>query len=166
MPTTLATLDDAIIERLFQPAADLVRDRIGVHRETAACFCIDSAALAWIVSRTPGFSEFVTAWNASAAVANLLILLLGLVALVGLRAVFRRATAGRGNPLRPAMRPHRAGVLLMLAADLLPLHVPGLANTADIAMLVFAASALYLAACSEQSPLRRGWPALVRISAR
>ena len=166
MPITLATLDDAIIERLFQPAADMVRNRIGISRETAACFCADSAAMAWIVSRTPGLSDAVTAWNASAAVANLLILLLGLIALIGLRALFRRATAGRGNPLRPAMRPHRAGVLLMLAADLLPLRVPGLANAADIAMLMFAASALYFAACSERPPLRRSRGALVRVSAR
>lgn len=166
MRKTLAALDDALIERLFQPAADLVRYRVGISRETAACFCVDVASLSWIASRTPGLSTAVNAWDASAAVAAMALLLLGMVALVSLRTLFRRAAATQQNPLRPAMRPHRAVVLLMLAADLAQPQALGLANAADIAMLVFAASALYLGACSERPPTRRGWPALAGVSAR
>jgi hypothetical protein len=166
MRTTLAALDDALIERLFQPASDLVRYRMGVSRETAACFCVDIASLSWIASRTPGLSTAVIAWDASAAFADIALLLLGMVALVSLRTLFRRATATQQNPLRPAMRPHRAIVLLMLAADLVQPWALGLANTADIAMLMFAASALYFGACSERPPMRHGWPALASVSAR
>ena len=166
MRKAFAPLDDALIERLFQPAADLVRYRVGVSRETAACLCVDIASLGWIASRTPGLSSAVTAWDASTAFVDLTLLLLGMVALISLRTLFRRTTATEANPLRPAMRPHRAFVLLMLTADLVQPQAPGLANAADIAMLVFAASALYLGACTERPPMRRGWPALAGVSAR
>ena len=175
MRTSFAPLDDTLIEWLFQPAADLVHCRAGVGREAAACFCVDIASLAWITSRAPGLSSAVTTWDASTAFADLALLLLGMIALVSLRRLFRRSTANRANPLRAAMRPHRAVVLLMLAADLVQLRTPGLhtpglhtlglANAADLAMLVFAAAALYLAACRERPPPRRGWPALARMPA-
>ena len=166
MRKTFAALDDALIERLFQPTADLVRYRVGVSREASACFCVDIASLWWIASRTPGLSSAVIAWDASTAFADIALLLLGMIALLSLRTLFRRTTATQQNPLRPAMRPHRAIVLLMLTADLIGPQAPGLANAADIAMLVFAASALYLGACSERPPVRRGWPALAAFSAR
>lgn len=166
MRKAFAPLDDALIERLFQPAADLVRSRIGISRETAACFCVDIASLSWIASRSPGLSRAVTVWDASTAFLDLALLLLGIVALVSLRTLFRRTAASQANPLRPAMRPHRAIVLLMLTADLAQPQVPGLASAADIAMLAFAASALYFGACNERPPMRRGWSALARVSVR
>jgi hypothetical protein len=59
------------------------------------------------------------------------------------------------------MRPHRAIVLLMLAARLAQPQASDLGEVADIAMLLCAASALYLGACVERPPVRRGWAALV-----
>jgi hypothetical protein len=153
-------LDDMLIERLFQPASDMITHRIGVDRNRTACFCINLASLAWIVSRTQGLSDAALAGQSGTACLDLLLLLLGLVALLSLRTLFRRARQNYRNPLRPAMRPHRAIVLLMLAARLLQSPVPNLANAADIAMLVFAASALYLGACTERPPERRGVAAL------
>jgi hypothetical protein len=155
MPKTFARLDDALIERLFQPASDLMSDRIGVSRSSAACFCVDIASLAWIVARMPGLSGSVTAWNSRMALMNMSLLLLGLVALLSLRTLFRRAGGKLANPLRPAMRPHRAIVLLMLVASLVRFQAPALADAADLAMLLFAASALYLGACAERPPVRR-----------
>jgi hypothetical protein len=161
VPKTFAPVDDALIERLFQPASDLLAYRVGLSRATAACFCIDLASLSWIASRAGGMSGSVAAGNAGGATLEFALLLLGLAALISLRTLFRRAGGKQANPLRLAMRPHRAVVLLMLAARLLQLQAPGLGPAADLAMLVFAASALYLGACNERPPIRRSWAALV-----
>ena len=160
MRKTFAPVDDVLIERLFQPASDLITQRIGLSRAKAACFCIDLASLSWIASRVRGISGSVTEWNASGAFLDFALLLLGLVALISLRTLFRRAVGKHGNPLRLAMQPHRAVVLMMLIARLVQLQAPGLGEAADLAMLVFAASALYLGACTERPPIRRGWAVL------
>lgn len=164
MRKTFAPLDDVLIELLFQPLADLIWCRTGLGRAVPACFCLDVTALSWIVSRSAGMSDAVVAWDAAAAFLDLAVLLLGLVALVSLRGLFRRAGLQQGNPLRPAMRPHRAVVLLMLAARLVQLPASDLTGAADVAMLVFAASGLYLGACSQRPPARRGWAALIAAS--
>jgi hypothetical protein len=160
MRNTFAPLDDLLIERLFQPLTDLAQHRLGLGRAAAACFCLDVTSLCWIASRASGLSGAVAAWDEAAAFFDLTLLLLGLIALIALRALFRREGVKQKNPLRPAMRPHRAIVLLMLAARLMQLPAPDLAGAADIAMLLFAAAALYLGACSEGPPVRRGWAAL------
>jgi hypothetical protein len=152
---TFTSLDDALIERLFQPVADLVSHRIGLNRTASACLCIDSAALAWIVSRAPGLSEAVSGRDAGTSALDMSLLLLGLVALISLRTLFRRTAGKQANPLRRSMRRHRGIVLLMLLARLVQLRSPGLADAAEIAMLLCAASALYLGACAEPPPLRR-----------
>jgi len=161
MRKTFAPLDDMLIERVFQPASDAISDRIGLGREIAACFCLDLASLAWIVSRVSGLSDAVSAWDACNACLNAALLLLGLVALMSLRLLFRRAGGKAKNPLRMAMQPHRAVVLLMLVVRLTQLGTPSIAGVADVAMWVCAASALYLGACAARPPVRRHWAALV-----
>jgi hypothetical protein len=156
MRKAFAPLDDVLFERLFQPASDLISYRIGLSRTVAACFCIDIACLAWIVSRGRALSGAVAAWN-GAAVFGLALPLLGLVALVSLRMLFRRTGDRLANPLRLAMQPHRAIALLMLVSSLVRLRAPSLADAADLAMLICAASALYLGACVGRPPIRRGW---------
>jgi hypothetical protein len=155
MRKSFASLDDALIERLFQPLIDGMTNRIGIARGSAACCCIDFASLSWIVSRTGGLSDAVASWDSTNAFLDLFLLLLGLVALVSLRTLFRRVRHKQGNPLRVAMQPYRAVVLLMLAARVAQFHVPNLADAADIGMLLFAAAALYLGACTERPPVRR-----------
>jgi hypothetical protein len=157
MRKTFAPLDDVLIERLFQPVSDLITYRIGINRTATACFCTDVACLAWIVSRVRELSNAVGAWNAGAAFLDLTLLLLGLVALVSLRMLFRRAGGLQANPLRQGMQPHRAIVLVMLASGLVQLHTPIMAGAADLAMLMCATSALYLGACAERPPMRRDW---------
>ncbi|HEY1412115.1 MAG TPA: hypothetical protein VGF36_08235, partial [Rhodopila sp.] len=100
-----------LIERVFQPVSDVIADRIGCSRMGAACFCVDFASLAWIVSRVRGLGAEVTAWDASAAIRDMAILLLGLMALVSLRLLFRRTGRKQANPLRLSMQPHR-GIML------------------------------------------------------
>ncbi len=155
MRRAFAALDDLLFERLFQPASDLISYRIGLSRTAAACFCIDIACLAWIVSCERALSDAVAAWN-GAAVFELALPLLGLVALVSLRMLFRRTGDRLANPLRLAMQPHRAIALLMLISSLVRLQALSLADAADLAMLICAASALYLGACAGRPPIRRG----------
>jgi hypothetical protein len=161
MRKTFASIDDALFECVFQPFSDLLIDRIGISRGTAACIGIDCASLAWIASRVPGLSGAVIQWDATAAFLDLLLLLLGLIALVSLRTMFRRARGKQANPLRLVMQPHRAIVLLMLAARLVQLQAPGLTDAADLAMLLCATAALYLGACTERPPVRRASPAFL-----
>jgi hypothetical protein len=166
MRKTFARLDDALIERLFQPASDLITYRIGVNRTVTSCFCIDVACLAWIVSRVRELSDEVGAWRAGVAFLDLATLLLGLIALVSLRVLFRRAGGLQANPLRQTMQPYRGIGLLMLASGLVQLHTLTIASAADLAMLMCATLALYLGACTERPPLRRSWSPAVRASGR
>lgn len=161
MRKAFVLLDDALIQRVFQPVCDAMMHRIGFERSTMARFFIDIASLAWIASRAGGLSNAVFAWNAGSAFPDLALLLLGLVALVSLRTLFRRAAGKLANPLRLAMQPHRAIVLLMLLADLVQPQAVSFANAADVAMLGFATFALYLGACGEPPPARRGRPRFV-----
>ena len=113
------------------------------------------ALIGWIMARAPGLSEALTAW-AGTTFPKLAILLLGLVALVALRVMFQRIGGlHRVNPLRLTMRPHRAVILLLLTSRLMQGLSPNLGDAADVAMLVFAAFALYLAACAERPSIRR-----------
>jgi hypothetical protein len=162
MRKTFTPLDDVLIERVFQPVADLITNQVGLSSRTAACVCIDAASLAWIISRARGLSDAVTAWDCVTACLDLALLLLGLAALSSLRTVFRRATGKKqGNPLRLAMQPHRAVILLMLAARVAQLQSVGLSDAADAAMLICSAAALYLGACAERPPVRRRSKALM-----
>jgi hypothetical protein len=162
MRKTFAALDDVLIERVFQPVSDLLSNQLQLSKAKAACFCVDAASLAWIVSRTPGLSAAVIAWDSGAAFLDLALLLLGLAALISLRSLFRRAMVGQqANPLRMAMRPHRGIVLLMLATRPVQLTTFDLTDAADLAMLLCAASALYLAACAQRPPVRRHNNALI-----
>jgi hypothetical protein len=155
MRRAFAPLDDVLFERLFQPASDLISYRIGLSRTAAACFCIDIACVAWIVSCEPALSDALVARH-GAAVFGLALPLLGLVALVSLRMLFRRIGDRLANPLRLAMQPHRAIALLMLVSSLMRLRALSLVDAADLATLMCAASALYLGACVGRPPLRRG----------
>ena len=157
MHKTFGRVDDVLIERLFQPVADLLTIRFRMTRTGVTCFCVDLASLSWIASRAHGLSDAVTRWDATGSFLSFAMLLLGLLALTCLRTLFRRAGTKQGNPLRLAMLPHRAIVLLMLATRVVQLQAPGLADLADMGMLMFAASALYLGACTERPPVRRGW---------
>lgn len=165
MRKTFARLDDLLIERLFQPASDLISHRLGLGRTKIACCCIDFASLAWIVSRVGGLSDAVAAWDASTAFLDLALLLLGLVAMISLRTLFRKAGSKQGNPLRLSMQPHRGIALLMLLSRVMQLHSVDLSDVADLAMLVCAGSALYVVACMERPVVRRLWATPIGVSA-
>jgi hypothetical protein len=124
MQLNFIPLDDTLIERVFQPVADALSDRFGLDRRRAACICIDVASVGWILSQARALSDAVMGWQAGTSVLRMAVLLLGLAALTGLRGLFHRLTGeAKANPLRPAMRPHRAVVLLMLVARLVDFDV-------------------------------------------
>jgi hypothetical protein len=153
-----AALDDTLIDRWFQPLADQITGRFGIGRFRAATLCIDGAAFAWLLSQAGALAATVAAGDAAASWMPALTLLLGLVALTSLRTLFQRAAGGRAtaNPLRPAMRLHRAVVLLLLVARLARLGGGvSFADAADVAMLVAATASLYFGACGGAPPLAR-----------
>ena len=149
--------DNALIERVFQPAADIIAHRASLDRLRIAGFCVDAASVAWALSQAGSLSAAVAHWQPAGASLRLLLLLLGLVALRSLRELFGRVGAGKGvNPLRVAMLPHR-GVLLALLVARLP-ALGGFAAAADLAMLLLTVCALYLGACASRPPVRRRSP--------
>jgi hypothetical protein len=150
-----AALDDALIERVFQPIADLISDTLGLTRSRVTAACLELAAVAWVLSQAPELSSAVLGWQAGSAFVHLVLLMLGLAALLGLRTLFRRVGTRQANPLRLTMRPHRAVVLLLLAARLAGPQATGFAAFADFAMLGLATLALYLGACATRPPVRR-----------
>ncbi len=148
-------LDDKIIQSVFQPLTDMMADRFGLDRPRLACFCLDLSILGWLLARLPAMSDAVTAWNPMSAVPKLVMLVLGVVALLALRTVFRRFGGKPGaNPLRLSMRPHRAIILLLLVSRPLQFGLADMGDVADLGMLLFAALGLYLGACS-QPPANR-----------
>jgi hypothetical protein len=167
-----ASFDDSLIERVFQPVADFLLHHLSLGRSGAACLCVDVASVGWILARARALSAAVLRWDAGASFLDLIVLLLGLLALISLRTLFRR-TSGKpnANPLRLVMRPHRAVVLLMLAAravqlSAVPSGLADLGDVADVAMLLFGAAALYLGACTERPPLKRVCSAMAGSGAR
>ncbi len=166
MQKMFGPLDDVLIERLAQPAAELLWDQLGIRRSGAACLCIDVAFLAWIISRTPGLVNAMVAWHVGFAALDATFEVLGAVALSSLRILFHRTKGRQRDPLRPVMQPYRAIVLLMLVARFGQAPEVDLADVADIIMLVFATSALYLAACKEPPPLRGSRPEQAKLAAR
>jgi hypothetical protein len=159
-------LDDRLIEHVFQPVADTLYQQLRLTRFRAACWGLNAAAIAWVLAQSSPLSNAVMAWQAGQAVMRALLLLLGLTALLGLRSLFQLVAKSRTpNPLRAKMLPHRCLVLLFLTTDLAHLRYTGkLDSAADIAMLGFAATALYLAACASP-PLTKHWSRLANAAA-
>ncbi len=156
-----APLDDALFERLFQPLISLLTYRFGLRRRRIACLCIDVATIGWIVARAGGLSTVIAEGDGLSAALRTGLLLLGIGALISLRSLFRRIGDRRANPLRVAMLPHRAVILLLLAARAMHPAPGSLHEATDLAMLLFTWAALYLGACSEPPPVPRNASNLV-----
>ena len=153
-----AALDDTLIDRWFQPLADRISGRFGIGRFRAATLCIDGAALAWLLSQAGAPAATLAAGDTATSLMPAFTLLLGLAALTSLRTLFQRAAGGRAsaNPLRSAMRLHRAVVLLLLVARLARLGSGvTFADAAELGMLVAATASLYFGACGGAPPQAR-----------
>jgi hypothetical protein len=155
MRRTFAPLDDALIERVYQPLTDRLAEKVGMRGRRAACLLLDAAGIAWILSQAQAPAEAAHGWDAVTMAWRGGALLIGLAALSSLRTLFRRAPNGMGNPLRASMQPHRGIALMLFAARMVDLGDFGFSEFADVAMLLCAVSALYLGACAERPPVRR-----------
>ena len=179
MHERIASLDDALIDRICQPAVD----RLAAADRSVDCFwlarrCNDAAALAWILSQAGGVAGAFARGNVALAGAQGALVVIGLAALTTLRRVFDgtqrpRSSAGAcANPLRPAMFPHRLGCLLWLSAQVLgTISSPiGWSAILTIAVGLMTTASLYVGACSTPPPRRqsqtgRNWilrPAAIR----
>ncbi len=158
MKDVVERLDDALIDRVFQPLADWLDHHIAFGIFRAARGAIDLASLMWIcaeardasaAARYPGLMLF-----------HFAVIVAGLWSLSTLRGLFPRtkgAREGGANPLRAAMQLHRAACLFwMIGLAIKTASAPnGFEALALFAVGVFATSAVYLGACSTPPPKPR-----------
>jgi hypothetical protein len=164
MKESFARVDDALIDRVFQPLVDWIEYRTEFDVFRVARVCIDLAALAWILSQAGNLAQAVGGGNLGLQGFQFAVIVLGLSAMLVLRRLFER-TGGRGagsmglaaNPLRPGMQVHRAACLLWLIGLLVKTVASpfGLAALTLLALGVFATTAVYVGSCSNRPPKRR-----------
>lgn len=164
-------VDDALIDRLFQPLADWMNHHMALGPNRAARTAIDLATLAWVCAQAGAAAKAFGSQDARSSVIGGAVLVAGLWAFTILRGVFHRKDSdakarvrAEANPLRPAMQLHRAACLFWMIA----LLFKTLAAPADFGALallavgVFATAAVYIGACTNHPPKWRearesGW---------
>ena len=160
MYRVFAPFDDLLFDRLFQPLTGLLSSRLGLARRLAAQSCLDAATAAWILARAQGISQAIAPWDGPAIGLRLCVLSLGLGGLLVLRMLFGRSHVRRVNPLRLSMLPHRAIILVLIAARAVRPADTAIAEVGDLGMLACTWAALYFGACGEPPPQRRASPTL------
>ncbi len=164
MQESIARLDDALIDRVFQPVVDRFAAALSVDCFQLARSCNDAAALAWILSQAGGISDAFATGNVALAGAQGVLTVIGLAALTTLRRVFdgkqgsRASSGARANPLRPAMFLHRMGCLLWLGAQMLGTitRPSSFAEILIVVMGLMTTASVYVGACSTPPPERQG----------
>jgi len=164
MKEGFARVDDALIDRVFQPLVDWIGDNTAFNGCRVARACIDLAALAWILSQTGNVARSVEAGNLRLEIFQFALIVVGLKAILVLRTLFQRMDGTRAarmggaeNPLRAGMQVHRAVCLLWLIGLLVKTGASptGLESLALLAIGVFATMGVYVGACSNPPPQRR-----------
>ena len=165
MRELFTSLDDALIDRLFQPLADLLDHHMALGTNRAARTGIDLASLAWIFAQAGAAAHALAAHDIAASAARGVLVVLGLGAFTILRGVFQGTDSEpsararmQANPLRPGMQIHRATCLFwMIGLAIKTIAAPmGLATLALLAVGVFATAAVYIGACTNPPPRGRG----------
>lgn len=170
MKEQIGLLDDALIDRLFQPWADRIAERWRFGPFRLARMFLDAAAVALILSQVahiPGTTAF---GDSLPYLYPILVLVPGLAAMSILRGEFRKTELGAGNrpvanPLRPGMHWHRIVCFFWLMVLLLESAEtpPRLEGGALLAVGLFATLAVYFAACFAR-PVKpqeaKGWQGL------
>lgn len=155
MADSFARIDDALIDRVFQPLAGGNAGHLALGPGRAARAAIDLATLAWILAEAGSIAMAASGRDLRACVVRGLVVVAGLSALTVLRGVFARSRGGgTANPLRPGMEQHRAACLLWLVALAVKALVSpaGLEPLALLAVGACATAAVYLGACTEPPP--------------
>ena len=171
MKERFTQVDDALIDRLFQPLADWMNHHMALGPNRAARVAIDLASFAWILAQLGDTAHAVQIHDVRTCVILGCAVVLGLWAFSILRNVFQRSdgagrTGGqaRANPLRPGMQLHRAACLVwMVGLAVKTIAAPyDLASLALLAVGLFATAAVYIGACTNHPPKWRaaresGW---------
>lgn len=150
-------VDDALIDRVFQPLVDAISQHMPMNCFRMACVSTDLAALAWIVSQAQATTVATGSGVLGFEAFQFSLILLGLGAITLLRTPFERmgGTGGgteRANPLRPGMYVHRLACLLWLAvlAAKTAAAPVGLGSVALFSVGIFVTAAVYIGACSSR----------------
>lgn len=153
---TFAPLDDALLHQVFQPLSDHLARWGRIPRPYAVGLAVDLASAAWVIARARALGDALAAGRGGDAIWQVVLLGMVLAVLTILRGAVQRADAAA--QARRAMMPYRAiAVLLMLARLNSPVPT-SFAEAADLLMLAFAVTGLYLCACAEPpQPSRPNW---------
>jgi hypothetical protein len=163
---SLARADEILIDQVCQPPVDWIGHRMSIDCFRLASFCTDLSAIAWILSQAGPAATAARTGHPGFVALQFTLLVLGLAAIVPLRALFRSAggggrahRGGQANPLRGAMYTHRIACLLWLTALLVKTATAsvGLESLALLAVGAFATMAVYVAACSTPPPKQRDY---------
>lgn len=163
MTKDLMRLDDLVIDKICQPAVDLIYENLEADCYQVARICIDISALFWILSQVKGAITVAKIGDMGTEVYQYALIVAGLAAFMFLRSVFdrspgsgRKARSGQGNPLRGPMSLHRfiflAGFIVQVFQTMVVAADFG--SVAMLAMKMFSAAALYAGACSNRPPKR------------
>ncbi len=164
MNESFARVDDALIDRLFQPLADWMNRQMAFGTNRAARTAVDLASLAWLLAQAGAISDAAAAHKVGYCSVLGLVVVLGLWAFTILRNVFQRTDGtarayaqAQANPLRPGMQLHRAiCVFWMIGLTVKTIAgAPGLGSLALLAMGVFTTAAVYIGACTNHPPAWR-----------
>jgi hypothetical protein len=161
MQDGLVRLDGALIDGVCQPLVDRLYNHLASDCFRLARICTDLSALAWILSQAPGASEAAKTGNLDLGMFQFALIVLGLGAIMVLRALFERAGNGRNgglpNPFRAGMFTHRLVCLVWLAGLLVKTGMTpiGFGSLTLLAVGGFATAALYLGSCSNRPPKTR-----------
>jgi len=161
MKERFTQMDDALIDRLFQPLADWMNHHMALGPNRAARVAIDFASLAWILAQLGDMADAMQRHDVRVCVFLGGAVVLGLWAFNILRNVFQptdgeakaRARA-QANPLRPGMQLHRAACLFwMIGLAVKAIAAPAsFGSLALLAVGVFATAAVYIGACTNHPP--------------
>jgi len=156
MNDIFARVDDALIDRLFQPLADWMDRHMALAPDRAARAGLDLAALAWIVSEAGATAYAMRMHDVPIAIARAALMIAGLWAFTIVRNVFQGG-ARQANPLRPGMQLHRASCLLWIVAlAAKAIAAPsGIEPVALLATGLFATASVYIGACTNPPPAWR-----------
>lgn len=171
MKERFTQVDDALIDRLFQPLADWMNHHMALGPNRAARASIDLAMLAWVCAQAGAAAQALGSQNVRSCTIDGAVMVAGLWAFTILRNVFQRTDSvakararAQANPLRPAMQPHRAACLFwMIGLAVKTIAAPAeFGALALLAVGAFATAAVYIGACTNHPPKWRearesGW---------
>lgn len=157
MRESFARIDDALIERVAQPAIDWLGERTPLGRFGTARLFLDCSGLAWILSQASAAAQ-AAGVNPELLCVRVGLMIVGLASLSVLRTVFERSDDSRrngsANPLRASMHLHRAACLIWLICLLVKVAAaPGLEAMALLAVGLFATAGVYAGACEPPEKL-------------